>query len=281
MKSAAFDFELPTQLLQALTLQSQSPHHSKFLGGGQSMGPMLNLRLAQPDQLISLQRLAELKSHRLHDAKLSLGALITHAKIEDKVVPDVTHGLLPFVAANIAYRAIRNQGTLGGSLCHADPAADWVSTMMLLNATLELARLDASGSVQTRQVLASDFMLGAFTTQLQEDEILNRITITAFPVDAQWGYYKICQKPGEFAQSIAAVLQIQSLGLYRMVVGATSSTPLLIDDAKTLLNDCNKNTIQSSLLHHGLEADAFELQNHVVAVARAIQMVNSQDQIQR
>ena len=66
-----------------------------------------------------------------------------------------------------------------------------------------------------------------------------------------------------------------------MVVGATSSTPLLIDDAKTLLNDCNKNTIQSSLLHHGLEADAFELQNHVVAVARAIQMIKSQDQIQR
>jgi len=97
MKSAAFNFISPALLLNALELQTQYPNYSKFLGGGQSMGPMLNLRLAQPDQLVSLQRIAGLKAHRLQESKLFLGALTPHAQNEDKVVPDVTKGFMPYV----------------------------------------------------------------------------------------------------------------------------------------------------------------------------------------
>ncbi len=274
MKSAAFNFISPALLLNALELQTQYPNYSKFLGGGQSMGPMLNLRLAQPDQLVSLQRIAGLKAHRLQESKLFLGALTTHAQIEDKVVPDVTQGFMPYVAANIAYRAIRNQGTLGGSLCHADPAADWVSTMMVLDATVHMSRLGANGNMETRHMAVSDFMLGAFTTEIHEDEILTNISISAFPPDALWGYYKICQKPGEFARSIAAVLSIESLGVHRIVVGATHSKPILINDAKPLLHSCDKGALQVTLREHGLEADDFEFQNHVTAVIRAIRMAS-------
>lgn len=272
MKSAAFNFASPVLMSSALELQTQYPNYSKFLGGGQSMGPMLNLRLAQPDQLVSLQRITELKAHRLHESKLFLGALTTHAQIEDQVVPDVTQGFMPYVATNIAYRAIRNQGTLGGSLCHADPAADWISTMMVLDATVHMSRLDANGNMQTRHMAVSDFMLGAFTTAIQEDEILTNISISVFPPDALWGYYKICQKPGEFARSIAAVLSIESLGVHRIVVGATHSKPILINDAKPLLHSCDKRALQVTLHEHGLEADDFEFQNHVTAVIRAIRM---------
>lgn len=272
MKSAAFEFTAPELLLNALELQSQSPSYSKFLGGGQSMGPMLNLRLAQPDQLVSLERIGELKTHHLKESKLTLGALTTHAQIEDQVIPDVTHGFMPYVAANIAYRAIRNQGTLGGSLCHADPAADWVSTMMVLDARLEMCHVDENSRIERRQLAACDFMLGAFTTQLQEHEILTSITIPVFPADAKWGYYKICQKPGEFARSIAAVLSIESQSIHRIVLGATTSTPILINEAKPLLSSMDKARIQATLIEMGLEADEFELQNHVTAVIRAIKM---------
>ena len=97
----------------------------KILAGGQSLGPMLNLRLAQPDLLVDITRIPELKRVEETDDSLSIGACVTHADIEDGRVPDVTGGALRDVARGIAYRAVRNRGTIGGSLAHADPSADW------------------------------------------------------------------------------------------------------------------------------------------------------------
>src|ERR1700754_524742 len=134
MKPVAFDYEKPADLALAVNLLASSEGVGKIVAGGQSLGPMLNLRLAQPTLLVDVRALERLRDVTLTDDALVLGACTTHAAIEDGLVPDVTRGFMQRVAHDIAYRAVRNRGTIGGSLCHADPAADWVSAMMLLSA---------------------------------------------------------------------------------------------------------------------------------------------------
>lgn len=136
MKPARFDYERPTSLGDALALLGTGERVVKCLAGGQSLGPMLNLRLVQPDLLVDITRIPELTRVEEDDDGLLLGACTTHAAIEDGRVPDVTGGVLPAVAQGIAYRAVRSRGTIGGSLAHADPAADWLACLTALGAEI-------------------------------------------------------------------------------------------------------------------------------------------------
>ena len=129
MKPVAFEYTRPTTLAAAAALLGEPQVFSKALAGGQSLGPMLNLRLAQPDLLIDITSIPELTAVADGPDHVELGACITHADIEDGRVPDPAGGLLRHVAGRIAYRAVRNRGTIGGSLTNADPSADWVSTL--------------------------------------------------------------------------------------------------------------------------------------------------------
>ena len=142
------------------------------MAGGQSLGPMLNLRLARPPVVIDISGLAELRTVTRQDGGLRVGAAVTHAEIEDGVHELLRGTPLQQVAPGIAYRAIRNRGTLGGSLAHADPAADWVLTMVGLGATLEIAGPDG-----VRMLPAQDYMQGAYTTGLREDELIAAVRI--------------------------------------------------------------------------------------------------------
>ena len=126
MKPAAFDYVRPATLPEALALLAEVAE-AKVLAGGQTLGPMLNLRLAQPPLLVDITRIAELAEVAEDGDGLWLGAIITHAAIEDGRVKDPTHGFLGKIAAGIGYRAVRTRGTIGGSLAHADPAADWLT----------------------------------------------------------------------------------------------------------------------------------------------------------
>ena len=134
MKAARFDYVKAASTAEVVSLLAQSDGMGKVVAGCQSLGPMLNLRLAQPELLVDVRGIPEMTRFSHEDGALVLGACVTHAAIEDGGVPDVTRGLMPFVAHSIAYRAVRNRGTIGGSLAHADPAADWVSVMALLDA---------------------------------------------------------------------------------------------------------------------------------------------------
>jgi carbon-monoxide dehydrogenase medium subunit len=129
MKSAPFKLLTPNHLSDALASFKGNKGYYKLIAGSQSIGPMLNLRLTQPEQLISLRGLSELREVTDMGDSIFIGAGITHAEIEDKKILDPSRGLMSSVAANIAYRAVRNFGTIGGSLAHADPAADWVNLM--------------------------------------------------------------------------------------------------------------------------------------------------------
>jgi len=135
MKPVAFDWQRATDLPQALRARADG---ALCIAGGQSLGPMLNLRLVQPQSLLEVRQLAAMRATNLLQGRLRIGAAVTHAEIEDGVLPDTTQGMLRYVARNIAYRAIRNRGTLGGSLAHCDPAADWVNALTALGAQVIL-----------------------------------------------------------------------------------------------------------------------------------------------
>ena len=229
MKPAAFDYQRADSTAQALALLQAGDGAAKACSGSQSLGPMLNLRLAQPAQLVDVSRLQVLLGFELRPDVLRIGAAVTHARIEDGELPDVTRGMLPAVASNIAYRAVRNRGTLGGSLAHADPAADWVATLRLLNASIRM-----QGPQGERALPASEFLLGPFTTALDPDELVVAVDVPRFSAGARWAYRKMCRKPGEFAEAIGAIWIDPERGVARALVGALGGMPYVVDGAEAV-----------------------------------------------
>ena len=171
MKSAPFTYTRAASVAQAIELLAVEPD-ARLLAGGQSLGPMLNLRLARPTRLIDLKRASELRLLEADSRHLRLGACWTHAEIEDGTIEDPTNGLLPHVARGIAYRAVRNRGTVGGSLAHADPAADWLATMAVLGAAIIV-----QGSGGARRCAATTFVQGPFATVLGPAELIVAIEV--------------------------------------------------------------------------------------------------------
>jgi Aerobic-type carbon monoxide dehydrogenase, middle subunit CoxM/CutM homologs len=150
MKAAPFAYERPSDLKAAIALMAEAKDAGKVIAGGQSLGPMLNLRLVQPELIIDIAGLTELKQAERSGDELVIGACITHGDIEDGRIPDVTRGAMQQVASAIAYRAVRNRGTIGGSLCHADPAADWVSALPALGAKVRLRGMNGPATLRSR-----------------------------------------------------------------------------------------------------------------------------------
>jgi carbon-monoxide dehydrogenase medium subunit len=264
MKAAAFEHVHASTARDAVAVLAAGNGNAKPCGGTQSLGPMLNLRLVQTDTLVRVAHLEELRSFELRAEVLRIGAGVTHARIEDGELPDVTRGLLAHVAANIAYRAVRNRGTLGGSLAHADPAADWVSTMCLLDAGIVL--LGPNGE---RTLRASEFMFGPFTTALEPDEIIVAVEVPCFSASARWSYRKMCRKPGEFAEAIAAVWLDPQHGVARALFGALGGAPLLIEGSAQIEALAQPAALQRALDDAGLEDD-YERELHAVVMRRAL-----------
>lgn len=212
MKPVAFEHGTATTLDEVGALLAAG---AKPLAGGQSLGPMLNLRLVRPERVVDIKRVPGLRGFTETETHLTLGAATTHAEIEDGRVPDVTNGLMRHVAGGIAYRAVRNRGTLGGSLAHADPAADWPSVMAALGATI----LTGNG----RRIPADGFLRAPFTTALEPGEIITAVEIPRQPPGARWGYCKINRKIGEFAKAIGIATPT------RLLAGAVEGPPTLLD----------------------------------------------------
>ncbi|HUP94287.1 MAG TPA: FAD binding domain-containing protein [Burkholderiales bacterium] len=264
MKPVAFDYEKPRDISAAIKLLAQGNGGAKIIAGGQSLGPMLNLRLAQPQLVIDVRGIPELCGVGDSDGSIVLGSCTTHAAIEDGTVPDITRGLMREVAANIAYRAVRNRGTIGGSLCHADPAADWVSVLVLLSAVALV-----EGPAGRREIQAERFMTGAFATELADDEILVGIRIPKISSLGRWGHYKFCRKPGEFAEAISAVLVDPERGVCRAVMGATHGAPHVIEDAGFLADGFDTEQAFAAVQRAGMADDPYERQIHHTALKRA------------
>jgi carbon-monoxide dehydrogenase medium subunit len=272
MKPAPFAYERPRDVASALAAMA-GDGVIKIMAGGQSLGPMLNLRLVAPDTIVDITGLAELKHVEVAGDELVIGACVTHADIEDGRIPDVTRGAMQRVASAIAYRAVRNRGTVGGSLSHADPSADWVSTFAALGATLSLR--SASGA---RRVAMKDFMLGALESVLQPGEMLEAVRVPAMSRSARWGYVKSCRKTGEFAHAIGAVLINPEAGRARIVIGAVEAAPIIVENAEELFGGRITNDFKSrfdarvadTLLSKAGMSDAADRHIHVTILRRAV-----------
>jgi aerobic carbon-monoxide dehydrogenase medium subunit len=273
MKPAPFGYERPRDLPAALAVLGEAEGAAKIMAGGQSLGPMLNLRLVEPDLIVDISGLAELKQVEQRGDELVLGACVTHADIEDGRIPDVTRGAMRGVAENIAYRAVRNRGTLGGSLSHADPAADWVSALSALGATLTLR-----SRAGARTVAIGEFIVGALESTLAADEIVAAIRVPARAASAHWGYVKRCRKTGEFAHALAAVLIDPSAATARIVIGAIESAPIVVTDAAELFGGridreykqrFDTRVADAILVKAGI-ADATRRHIHISVLSRAI-----------
>jgi carbon-monoxide dehydrogenase medium subunit len=273
MKAARFDYARPASCADAALLLQQSKGMGKVLGGGQSLGPMMNLRLAQPELLVDVRGILTLRACDEQPDAVTLGAAVTHADIEDGRVPDPTQGLMPYVAAGIAYRAVRNRGTLGGSLAHADPAADWVNLMALLDAQYLL-----EGPSGRRTIAGADWMAGAFTTALAEDELLTAVRIARLSVSARWSYYKFNRKTGEFAEAIGAFVDDPARSMRRGLIGATDGAPYVIEDASPLLDGWDTAYAATHLQAAGLTPDSYEYRVHEVALRRAADRLSQNNQ---
>lgn len=217
MKAAAFAWAPPGSLPDAIRLLQADD--ASALAGGQSLGPMLNLRAARPSTVVPLAALPELYGAEDAADALTLGAATTHAAIADGRTPDLQicgQPVLARIAGGIAYRAVRTRGTIGGSLCHADPAADWLVTLTALRGVVLTTE---------RAVPLDRFMTGPFRTVLAPGEVVRAIRIPRPAPDARWGYHKLCRKPGEFAHAMSACL----LGTTsRIVIGALGGPPAVL-----------------------------------------------------
>mgnify|MGYP002525881642 FL=1 len=266
MKPFAFDYEKPATIAEALALLGEAGDDAKVLAGGQSLGPMLNMRLVRPRRLIDITGIPDL--HQITDDgdAIVFGACVTHAAIEDGRIPDPTGGMMPNVAAGIAYRAVRNRGTIGGSLVHADPAADWITTLAAIG-----AEVTVTGIAGQRRIAVDKLMVSTFETSLIAGELLVSIRVPKLSSDAKWGFYKFCRKTGEFAEAMSAVIVDPARGQTRVVIGATDTRPVVIADAVTLIS--KPESIAIVIEENGLANDAYEAQVRRVSLWRAIEQV--------
>lgn len=226
MKPAPFLYHRATSLDDAIAQLNDLDANVRPLAGGQSLVPMLNLRLAPVGKLVDIGHIDALKRAVEQDGAIRYGALLTHAAFEDRRVPDASNGLMPFVGAQIAYRAVRTRGTIGGAIALADPAADWLTTIVALEADIALA-----GPQGRRTLAATDFVIGPYMTALEQGEIIEAIVVPRRAAGERWGHYKAVRKTGEYAESMAIALTDSKSGATRLVVGAVDGAPLVLSKA--------------------------------------------------
>ena len=266
MKAAAFDYVRARDAAHAVEVLTAAGGYAKPVAGGQSLGPMLNLRLAEPDLLVDIRACPDLRGWLDEGDTLLYGAAVTHAEIEDGAAPDPCGGWLAAAARRIAYRAVRNRGTLGGSLAHADPAADWLAIMILLGA--EIVVLGPGGE---RRVGLAELVTGPFATTLAADEILTGVRVAKRPERARYGYCKLAMKVGEFARALCVAFDDPERGESRAVLGAIERTPIVIEDLSGVSDMTGAETVVVGHLP-GLDAPVARL--HAVALSRAVRALD-------
>jgi aerobic carbon-monoxide dehydrogenase medium subunit len=272
MKPAAFEYIRPQSLADAIALLSQANGEAQVMAGGQSLVVMMNMRVASPELVIDIGRLDELRAWSETPDSVVLGACITHAAVEDGLVPDPSRGLMPDVASSLAYRAVRTRGTLGGSLALCDPAGDWPAVMAALDAEVLLR-----GPRGSRSVPAVDFGVGVYETLRAPDEVIESIRIPKLSARGRWGYCKFSRKSGEFASSIAAVVCDPARSYARLVLGAVNGPPIVLKQSsrRILAGDAGawEQTIADDLASQEQAFDDFQASVHAATAVRAIRQI--------
>lgn len=237
MKPAPFRYERPDTLDEALALlhgHTEAEAEVKALAGGQSLVPLLNLRLARPDVVIDLNRLDELQGIERVGDWIRLGALTRHEQTATDPLVAERVPLLALAATHIGHRAIRTRGTLGGSLAHADPAAELPVVSLALGAEVEVASVRG-----TRSVAVAELFTGALSTCLEPDELIVALRVPVEMGRRPFGFAELARRPGDFAVALAAVtVSIDADGGCRaatLAVGGGGGSPQLMGPAARAL----------------------------------------------
>jgi carbon-monoxide dehydrogenase medium subunit len=231
MKPAAFEYVVADSVEMALASLAQGD--AKILAGGQSLVPMLNFRLLRPAILVDINRIADLAFIRDEERAVTIGALTRHHQLETSPVIARHFPVLACAMTHVAHLAIRNRGTIGGSLSHADPAAELPMMAMVLDA--ELRVVSSSGA---RTVAARDFFRGALTVDLGQGELVTEVVLPKLPPHTGWGFEEVSRRSGDFALAAVAVTLTLSEGAIaqaRIAMTGVAPTPRRAGAAEALL----------------------------------------------
>ena len=214
MKPAPFKYIAPSTLKEALDIMTQHGYDDKLLAGGQSLVPVMNFRLTQPAIIVDLNKVSELSQFRKTErGGLRIGPMMRHSQLEHSQIVAEFAPLVHETMPHIAHPQIRNRGTIGGSLAHADPAAELPVIMVALQARFRLQKADGQ-----RWVDAEDFYQALFTTSLEPEEILVEIAIPPMPRHTGYAFMEIARRHGDFAQAgAAALIKLDESGYCRQV----------------------------------------------------------------
>ena len=209
MKPAAFAYHRPGTVPEALDVLAEVGHDGKVLAGGQSLVPLLNMRLAAPAHLVDVNWLAELDTVAVGDRAVRVGAVARHARVEHDRAATGAVPLLGQAIADIAHATVRNRGTVVGSLVHADPAAELPAVLVLLGGTMELA--SAGGG--SRRVAAADFFLGPLESALRPGELATTAVFPRPPAGSGSAWVEVARRHGDYALCGVGVLVVLDQGL--------------------------------------------------------------------
>lgn len=225
MKPASFEYFDPRTVAEAVELlQKNEDADAKILAGGQSLMPLLNMRMARPSVLIDLSRIAELNYIREENGGFAIGAMTTKRAVEDHAGIKQAQPLFHAATILIGHPQIRNRGTVGGSIAQADPAAEYPAAAVAIGATMKIA-----GASGTRTVAADDFFVTYLTTAIEPTEILTELFVPKLPTGSGWSFLEVARRHGDFAMTgVAVTLQLRGgqCADSRVVLFGVGPTPL-------------------------------------------------------
>jgi len=237
MKPPRFEYAAPTTVAEAVSLLKQHEGEAKLLAGGQSLMPLLNMRLARPGVLIDLGKVAGLSYVRETDGAspgLAIGAMTTKRTVEDSAVIKSRQPLLHAATLLIGHAQIRNRGTVGGSMAQADPAAEYPAVAVALDAELR-----AAGPSGQRIIKASDFFVSYLTTALEPAEILTEVRFPTLAKNTGWSITEVARRHGDFAMTGVALTVALDGGRCsgaRIVLFGVGGTPVRAGAAEQVVN---------------------------------------------
>jgi carbon-monoxide dehydrogenase medium subunit len=237
MKLPPFEYACPTTINEAVALLASHDGEAKPLAGGQSLVPMLAFRVASPSLLVDLRKLAELRQIKIADDGVTLGAMVRWRDILDDARLRKAHPLLVAAVEHVAHYQIRNRGTVGGSIAHADPAAEMPGIVVTCEAKIAVV-----GKAGVRVIDAANFFQGPLMTALKADEIITEIRLPAWPGKRRFGFQEFARRRGDFALAAAMLFYDEDGGKARSAhVGAigVADRPLRLPAVEQVL-DGNK-----------------------------------------
>lgn len=256
MKPAKFEYYKPTTLSEALSLLEETGDDGKIIAGGQSLVPIMNMRLAAPKYLIDINGLSELNYIKNEDNILKIGTLTRQSTVEKSEIVANACGLLTEAISQIGHVQTRNRGTFGGSIVHADPSAELPLALLTLNGSVQIASMD-----EVRSVDAEDLFVTYLTTDIMPTEILTAVHIPIIKGRNGYSFQEIARRHGDFALVAASCIMTvddqDEISSVRLALGGVEAIPLLIEDAEDIMVG---ETLSDSLLDKVVESVEFAVE---------------------